>query len=153
MTKTADAEHVITILGRLLADVIDEVVDKKIAAALNAQSGADWRAQTCRSDRSNLKSQGAVAMHGEPSLLKPLLVSVEDAARALAVHEATIYRMRKQGKIETTRIGRRTLVPVREIERLSKACDQISEATPVPPPPRIQKRRLTPRYPAGDAVA
>ena len=44
----------------------------------------------------------------------------EEAARLLGKGEATIWRWIRSGKILVVRIGGRTLIPEREVERLQK---------------------------------
>lgn len=46
------------------------------------------------------------------------LLAVEDAARHLGIHRATLYRWINKGKVACVRIGTSTFVPKSEIERL-----------------------------------
>lgn len=129
MTNTADAEQLLAILRRLLVQVVDEVVTEKIARAMRAQPAVVTPEQTGSSTRRN--------------------VSMQEAAEMLGVHEATIYRMCKQGEIGVIRLGRRTLVPMREVERLCSPSVQVEEPAPTPAQRslRIPKRRLAPTRP------
>jgi excisionase family DNA binding protein len=43
--------------------------------------------------------------------------SLSEACEALGIGRTTLYALIKQGHLEVCRIGRRTLVPVRSIER------------------------------------
>jgi len=47
----------------------------------------------------------------------PLAVSLEDACVMTALSIYTIRKEIKAGRLKTTRVGRRVLVPVRELER------------------------------------
>jgi excisionase family DNA binding protein len=47
---------------------------------------------------------------------QPLAFSVEDAARALGIGRTITFRLIKEGKLAVVRVGRRTLVPVQEVE-------------------------------------
>jgi len=48
--------------------------------------------------------------------LQPLALCAEDAAEVLGIGRTLIFRLIKEGKLVAVRIGRRTIVPVREIE-------------------------------------
>lgn len=48
---------------------------------------------------------------------EPVLLSVQDAARALGVGRTEIFLMVKRGDIGSVRIGRRRLIPLAEINR------------------------------------
>jgi len=52
----------------------------------------------------------------------------QEAARLLGKGEATIWRWIRNEKILTVRIGGRTLIPGKEIERLQKAPDLPEQA-------------------------
>ncbi|MDI6712696.1 MAG: helix-turn-helix domain-containing protein [Anaerosomatales bacterium] len=45
-----------------------------------------------------------------------LLVSVQEASRMLGVHRSTFYELMGSGALKPVKIGRRTLVPVAELE-------------------------------------
>ncbi|MDI6843923.1 MAG: helix-turn-helix domain-containing protein [Anaerosomatales bacterium] len=45
-----------------------------------------------------------------------LLVSVQEASRMLGVHRCTLYELMNSGALKPVKIGRRTLVPVAELE-------------------------------------
>jgi len=47
-----------------------------------------------------------------------LALCAEDAAEVLGIGRTLIFRLIKEGKLKAVRIGRRTLVPVRELEAL-----------------------------------
>ncbi len=50
-----------------------------------------------------------------PSTANPLLVSVREAARLLAVSPNTVWSLLAKGKIKSVRLGRRTLVASAEL--------------------------------------
>jgi excisionase family DNA binding protein len=58
--------------------------------------------------------------------LEPLLVSVEEAARSLGIGQTKAYELIGQGALPCVKLGRRTLVPVRE---LSKWVDRLALAS------------------------
>ncbi len=43
---------------------------------------------------------------------------MEEAATSLGISRTAIYLLRKEGKLQVVRIGRRTLVPVGEVDAL-----------------------------------
>jgi excisionase family DNA binding protein len=61
----------------------------------------------------------ATTAAGDPSprLRGPALLSVPDAARALAIGRSKLYELIGDGQLGTVRIGRRRLVPAHEIAR------------------------------------
>jgi excisionase family DNA binding protein len=50
--------------------------------------------------------------------LEPIATSVNDAAKALSLGRTSIYALIKKGKLETVKLGRRTLIKVESIRRL-----------------------------------
>lgn len=50
--------------------------------------------------------------------MEPLAVSVNDAADALSLGRTSIYAMIGDGRLETFKLGRRTLIKVASIRRL-----------------------------------
>ena len=46
----------------------------------------------------------------------PVSYSVEDAARALGIGRSLAFRLIREGQLKAVRIGRRTVVPVKECE-------------------------------------
>lgn len=46
----------------------------------------------------------------------PVSYCVEDAAKALGIGRTFVYNLIKDGKIKAVHIGRRTLIPVAEVE-------------------------------------
>ena len=54
----------------------------------------------------------------EVQMDSPLMVGINDAARALGLGRTTTYVLINEGKIETVKIGRRTLVKMESIRRL-----------------------------------
>lgn len=55
--------------------------------------------------------------YSKPSKL-PSLVSIREASERLGIGRTTIYRLISMGDLQPTRIGRRTLIPVVQIERV-----------------------------------
>ncbi len=51
---------------------------------------------------------------------KPRAFSLTDGQRLIGLSRSTWYRMEAAGKIKLVRIGRRTLIPADEIDRLLK---------------------------------
>ena len=60
----------------------------------------------------------AVRMQGVGQARLPELVSLRDACKALGVGRSTIYRLINTGRIEVKHIGRRSLIPRSEIEKI-----------------------------------
>jgi excisionase family DNA binding protein len=50
--------------------------------------------------------------------MEPLTTSVNDAAKALGVGRTSIYALIGEGRIETVKLGRRTLVKVASLRKL-----------------------------------
>jgi excisionase family DNA binding protein len=48
----------------------------------------------------------------------PMAMSPRDAARAIGISRSTLYRLIKQGRIRTVKLGRRTLVPTSALAEL-----------------------------------
>ena len=48
----------------------------------------------------------------------PMAMSPRDAARAIGISRSSLYRLMKQGRIRTVKLGRRTLVPTSELSAL-----------------------------------
>jgi excisionase family DNA binding protein len=55
--------------------------------------------------------------------MEPLAVSINDTAKALGLGRTSIYELIKDGRLETFKLGRRTLVRVESIRRLVEARD------------------------------
>lgn len=51
--------------------------------------------------------------------MNAILASIPDAQRALGIGRSTAYRLIDEGKLETVKIGRRTLVKVSSIRMLA----------------------------------
>lgn len=51
--------------------------------------------------------------------MDPLLVSVAGAAEALNLGRTSVYALINDGRLETVKLGRRTLVRVESIKRLA----------------------------------
>ena len=48
----------------------------------------------------------------------PVSYSVEDAAKALGIGRTFVFQLIKEGKLRAVKLGRRTVVPVKECEAL-----------------------------------
>lgn len=53
--------------------------------------------------------------------MEPILVSVNGAAQALDLGRTSIYALINEGRLETVKLGRRTLIRVESIRRLVEA--------------------------------
>lgn len=51
--------------------------------------------------------------------MNAMLASIPDAQRALGIGRSTAYRLIEEGKLETVKIGRRTLIRVASIRALA----------------------------------
>jgi excisionase family DNA binding protein len=50
--------------------------------------------------------------------LEPVVTSVKDAAKALSLGRTSIYSLIKDGRLETVKLGRRTLIKIESIRNL-----------------------------------
>lgn len=50
-----------------------------------------------------------------------IATSVNDAAKALSLGRTSIYSLIREGRLETVKLGRRTLIKVESIHRLLEA--------------------------------
>ncbi len=64
----------------------------------------------------------------QPNEPDRLSYSMSEAARAVGLSQATLFRLVKDGKLETVKIGSRTLVTRVELERLLAQGAQSSKA-------------------------
>jgi excisionase family DNA binding protein len=55
--------------------------------------------------------------------VEPLAISVNDAAKALGLGRTSIYSMIGDGRLETFKLGRRTLIKMASIRRLVDSQD------------------------------
>lgn len=53
--------------------------------------------------------------------MSPITTSIADAAKALSLGRTSIYQLIRDGRLETVKLGRRTLVKVDSIHRLIEA--------------------------------
>jgi excisionase family DNA binding protein len=50
--------------------------------------------------------------------MQPIVTSINETARALSLGRTSIYALIREGRLETVKLGRRTLVKVESIMRL-----------------------------------
>lgn len=50
--------------------------------------------------------------------METMAVSVKDAAKALSLGRTSIYALIKEGRLETVKLGRRTLIKVQSVRAL-----------------------------------
>lgn len=50
--------------------------------------------------------------------MQPIVTSINETAKALSLGRTSIYALIRQGRLETVKMGRRTLVKVESIRRL-----------------------------------
>jgi excisionase family DNA binding protein len=50
--------------------------------------------------------------------MEPITTSINDTAKALSLGRTSIYALIREGRLETVKLGRRTLVRVESIRRL-----------------------------------
>ena len=60
--------------------------------------------------------------------MNAILASIPDAQRALGIGRSTAYRLIDDGKLETVKIGRRTLIRVASIRALAGEAPRSDEA-------------------------
>jgi excisionase family DNA binding protein len=53
--------------------------------------------------------------------MEPIVLSINDTAKALGLGRTSIYALIKAGRLEAVKIGRRTLIKVASIRRLMGA--------------------------------
>ena len=63
-----------------------------------------------------MNSAGSVALTPAPG--QALAYSINDTAKALSIGRDTTYKLIREGKLRVCKLGARSVVPVREIERL-----------------------------------
>ena len=52
--------------------------------------------------------------------MDPLLISVQEAAQTLSVGRTSIYQLIKSGELETMKLGRRRLITIQSLRRLTE---------------------------------
>jgi excisionase family DNA binding protein len=72
------------------------------------------------SDSDIVKIADGVArrLEGMPSTPPRAMVSIKEACSLLGIAKTTIYKLIKQREIETRHIGRRTLIPMSQIQAI-----------------------------------
>jgi excisionase family DNA binding protein len=62
--------------------------------------------------------------------MEPYLASISDAQRALGIGRTTAYRLIDAGKLETVKIGRRTLIKIASIKALAGEGPRLCRSDP-----------------------
>ena len=62
--------------------------------------------------------------------MEPYLASITDAQRALGIGRTTAYRLIDAGKLETVKIGRRTLIKIASIKALAGEAQHCRQSDP-----------------------
>lgn len=57
-------------------------------------------------------------MSTNPETLEPLAYSIAEAVRVSSIGRTSLYTLIRQGKLETRKIGSRTVVPAASLRRL-----------------------------------
>lgn len=57
-------------------------------------------------------------MHASTNTVPRHAYSLDEAAQSLGISRRTVYELMDAGKLSTVKLGRRRLVPARELERL-----------------------------------
>jgi len=52
--------------------------------------------------------------------VEPVLLPVEEAARALGVGRTQFFVLLREGRIRSVKVGRRTLIPMSEVQRFAE---------------------------------
>ncbi|AXK41045.1 helix-turn-helix domain-containing protein [Erythrobacter aureus] len=60
------------------------------------------------------------------SKIEPMLTSVESAREALGLGRTTLYSLINEGRLETVKLGRRTLVKVSSMKDLIEETEAVS---------------------------
>jgi excisionase family DNA binding protein len=71
-----------------------------------------------RAEHVQPQASPAAGRQPQEATMEQLTVSVSAAAKALGLGRTSIYALIKQNRIETIKIGRRTLVPTSSLRRL-----------------------------------
>lgn len=55
--------------------------------------------------------------------MEVLAISINDTAKALGIGRSSVYALLKSGKLDAIKIGRRTLLTIESIKRLTQSRD------------------------------
>ena len=62
-------------------------------------------------------------MNAQPNTTPRTAYSLDEAARSLGLSRRTLYTLMRDDKLATVKVGKRRLVPARELERLVRPAE------------------------------
>ena len=71
---------------------------------------------------------GALPSTNEETTMKPLSISIDACCSVVGVRRTTIYKLIKEGKLVTIKIGRRTLITMQSVDALVAPAASIGDA-------------------------
>lgn len=104
---------------RQLAKVVEELRRELFDLAAECDQRAQWVAERPKPGLS-----GPSPLPPKPQeRSEPLTYSIKEAARLLGLGRTTIYRLIGEGRLDTVKIGNRTLIKLRSMQRLAGSQD------------------------------